>query len=228
MAGAGYLRVDVSGVDWQPRLDQPGWRQIQVGGRPARIVSRPTRTLIDWQLSSGRWANLEYGRGMPGEAAAQPDVERIAERVAAGITEGAPEPVRVRFAPTVLPEGTRVVGVRGVSHDGYGTVDVASGSQRVVRTGQVTTQDGIGLDHPVLDETGLFGVSFHPGPFRPNRGETRTDDIQGQPAYLLNEGRGIAFDSPPHGNVTVAATGEPAPFTPEAVRRVAEGVRWTG
>lgn len=224
----GYLRVDITTTGWTPRLDLPGWRTTQVGGRPARIVSRPKRTMIDWQLPSGRWASLEYGQGRAHDAAGQLAVERIVERVALGVTEGTPEPVRLAFGPTYLPPGTRVVGVRGVSPEGYGTIDVTAGSQRVLRTDEATTEDGISVEYPVLDDRGGFGVSFHPGSWQLDPGDRRTDDIDGRRTYLLNRETGIAVDTPPHGCVIVDTIDRPEPLAPAELRRVAKGVRWTG
>ncbi len=223
----GYLLVDVTKVDWQPRLDLPGWRQTQVNGRPARIVSRPTRTLISWQLPSGRWASLDHGNGRPGGTDAQPGVETAAQRIAAEITEGPSEPVRVSFSVGFLPRGMRIVGVRGVSPDGYGTIDVVSGSQRVVRTDEATTEDGISVEYPVLDNADSVDISFHPGSWKPGPGEERTDDVRGRPAYLLNQGDGIAVDSP-DGYVLVSTSGRSSGLTADDFRRIAEGVRWLG
>jgi hypothetical protein len=222
-----YLLVNLTKVDWRPRLDLPGWRQTQVGGRPARIISRPTRTLITWELPSGRWASLDYGQGRPGSRDAQPGVETSAERIALGVTEGAPEPVRVAFSVGYLPEGMRVVGVRGASPEGFGTIDAVSGTQRLVRNEDAATEDGISLEYPVLDNGDSLDISVHPGAWNPGPGDKRTDDVRGRPAYLLNRDDGIAVDSP-DGYILVSTSGRPSPLTAADFRRIAESVRWTG
>jgi hypothetical protein len=179
-------------------------------------------------LSSG---DLEFGRGTPGGVGAQPAIQTDAERVAAGITEGAPEPVRVAFGLTHLPAGMRIVGISGATADGYGTIDVMSGSQKVLRTAEAGTEDGIGIDEPRLDETGRFSVFFQPGALLSRSDEDRIDDIQGKPAYLLNQGGMVAVEWSPQGWAGVSqfvADAGSRPLTPEEFRAVAAGIRWTG
>ncbi|GAA0916787.1 hypothetical protein [Virgisporangium aurantiacum] len=239
MSGAVYLRVAVSHVDWQPKLDKSGWQQIQVGGRPGRLVSRPTRTLILWQLPSGHWADLEFGRGGPGGGDSQPAVQTDAERIAAGVTEGAPEPVRLAFELTHLPAGMRIVGITGATPDGYGNIEITSGSEEAINTAEGITEDGIVYDFPMLDRSGRITVSFAPGAWsasNPPPGVTRFADIGGKAAFRLGQDKGVAVDWPPHGFVQVwqpamAKVDGPAIaplLTLDEFRAVASGIRWLG
>ena len=147
---ARYLRVTLYAPGLQPRADQPGWQQAAIGGRPGRLVSRTHRTLIKWQLPSGRWADLEYGDGQPDGTDAQPALQASAERIAAAIIEGDPEPIRVAFALTRVPRGMRIVGIR--SHPGLGgVIEVASESGAAPRFETSTGEQAVVDDRLVVD-----------------------------------------------------------------------------
>ncbi|WP_203929925.1 hypothetical protein [Virgisporangium ochraceum] len=225
---ARYLRVTLYSPGLQPRLDQPGWQRITVGGLPGRVVSRTARTLIKWQLPSGRWADLEYGHGQPNEAEVQPALQASAERIAGGITEGDPEPVRVAFALTHVPRGMRIVGVRTYPDRG-GVIDVAPESRAAPRFETSTGEEAIVDDRLVVDGSRTLRVSVMSGDVSSTDVDTPIDDIQGRPAWSLGPDRGVtvAWD---HGVLTVMpATWDAHPALNLAVfRAVAEGVRWTG
>lgn len=243
-ADGAYLRVDVS--DPRPPRPRPGWEATTVDGRPGQIVSRPTRTIIEWPLPSGHWAEVEFGRGQPGGANGQPGIRADAERIAAGITETAGEPVRVGFGLTRLDAGQRIVGVRTTTgaNDGHGTVYVAGGTPTVGHvadpsSGQTTTEDGIVTDPPAGD-TGTITVRYEPPADLAGtlRAATRIDDIQGRPAYLVNQGRMLIVTGLPHGDLTVASNlplvvgytdpSAPDPTLVAQLVALAERVRWTG
>ena len=223
----GKLSIEASNLNWQPRLDYPGWRQVQVAGRPGRLVSRPTRTLVEWRLASGRWAMLTYEIWTLRADNGQPGIETIAERIAAGVTEGDPVPVRVAFGLTRLPLGWQIAGVHGASGDGYGMINLLSRPWEVVGTHEVNLVDGITVDRPELAETRQFVVSLEPDGWEPGIGDRRAGSVHGNPAYLLSQGRGLAFNWPPHGTVQVNPTAVGV-VSPDEFRAVASGVRWLG
>jgi hypothetical protein len=223
----GKLSVEASNLNWQPRLDHPGWRQVQVAGRPGRLVSGPTRTFVEWRLASGRWAMLTYEIETLSGDNGQPGIETVAERIAAGVTEGDPVPVRVAFGLTHLPPGWQITGVHGTSGDGYGLINVLSHPWEVVGTTEVNLVGGITVDRPKLAETKQFVVSLEPGDWEPGIGDRRAGSVHGNPAYLLSEGRGLAFNWPPHGTVQVNPTAAGV-VSPDEFRAVASGVRWLG
>jgi hypothetical protein len=229
-ADARYLRVTLYSPDLQPRLEQPGWQRITIGGLPGRLVSRTTRTLIKWQLPSGRWADLEYGHAEPGETDAQPALQASAERIAAGITQGDPEPVRVAFALTHVPRGMRIVGVRSYPERG-GVIELAPQSRAAPRFETSTGEEAVVDDRLVVDASEGLLVSVMPGDVSPGDVGTPVDDVQGRPAWSLDPvaGRGVTVDWE-HGVLTVMPASwdaDPA-LTLEVFRAVAEGVRWTG
>jgi hypothetical protein len=234
-----YLRVDVS----KPRSARtlPGWEATTVDGRPGLIVSRPTRTIIEWPLPSGHWVEVEFGRGRPGGANRQSAIRADAERIAAGISETAVEPVRVRFGLTRLDPGQRIVGV-GVTDadDGHGTLYVSDGTPSAPPSMQEgATEDGIVTESPVPDP-GVITVRYDrpTDPATLLRSATRIDDIQGRPAYLINQGQMLIVTGLPHGDLTVASNrpmvvdsaNPPASESSQVDKLIAlaERVRWTG
>lgn len=221
-----YLRAEISNLQWQPNLDQAGWQRVQVAGRPGRLVSKPTRTIVDWQLPSGRWATIEVGRGRPGMANAQPGLQADAERIAAGITDGDPEPVRVSFEARVLPKGTKIVNV-SEQENGYGTIELSTGDPKVAATWKGTTEDGITSDRPVTDqESNRVTVTVSPDTVKPSTDMYELGKVNGRRIWRTGA-LGVVVDFSPHGQILVQ-TSNTLPLTTEELRAVAEGVRWNG
>lgn len=161
-----YLTVTLYEPGLQPLPEQPGWQRLTVGDRPGRVLSRTTRTLVKWQLPSGRWADLVYEQ--PREAGEQPALQAVAVRIAEGVTEGDPEPVRVAFALTHLPRGMRIVGVRSFPGQG-GAIEVAPETRAAPRWETSTGPEAVVDDHLVVDGSKSFRVSVMVGTITPGQ-----------------------------------------------------------
>lgn len=228
-----YLRVSLHLVSETPKLDLPGWQRVDVNGRPASERSEPTRTIVVFQMPSGRWAEVEFGRGVPnGGPDGQPGHRETALRVARSIDETGDTPLRTGFAPSYLPAGQRIVGVST-------EVNSPAGFGRVYSAGPV----GPPAQNLPGSRGFLLGVDGQQGPGvsifveeaeeATLEGAERIADIQGRPAYRLNNGHMIVMTDFHGGALTVIATlGKQQPnkeLMPEAeLVKVAEGVRWLG
>jgi hypothetical protein len=96
------------------------------------------------------------------EAEAQPALQTTAERIAAGVTEGDPVPIRVAFALTHLPRGMRIVGVWSYPDRG-GVIEVAPESRAAPRFETSTGQEAVVDDQLVVDGSRSFRVSVLAG-----------------------------------------------------------------
>jgi hypothetical protein len=226
-----YLISSVYAVDEAPVLGEPGWQSFEVGGRPGRIVSRPTRSIADWRLPSGRWAHLEVGYTdhlEPGNR--QPGVENDLRRMAASATETEPTTTTARFALPYLPPGCVVVSV------GRGTYDVEDDTVEISRIPPDaervdTTQDGI-VDDLWSQQRSMFGVLtviWTPGTDgfdRTGAGLVREAPVQGLAAW--HDSSGLRLLVPGfHGGILELRRLTDRVTGPE-LHKVAEGLRWTG
>jgi hypothetical protein len=191
-AGGPYLVASVLPYVWTPTLDLTGWQRTEINGRPGRIVSRPTRTFLLWQLPSGHWAGLEFGRGMPRGADAQPGVELDARRIAAAITEAPYRRGSSRLRLTYLPQGYRVDLTSHATDTAGRSVDMVRGVAGTIRlTGTRTSysDDGVTTESPTFAADGSFQVVLDQRDARAaddyvhRPGWTRIADVQGHPAY---------------------------------------------
>jgi hypothetical protein len=192
MAGGPYLVASVVPYVWQPKLDLTGWQRTEINGRPGRIVSRPTRTFVLWQLPSGHWADLEFGRGLPRGTDGQPGVEQDARRIAASVTEAPPRSGSSRLRLTYLPQGYRVDQASHGTNKAGQSVDVVRGVTGTIRlTGTQTygTEDGVTTEVPTFAADGTFQVLLDKrdagagDDYAHREGWTRIADVQGYPAY---------------------------------------------
>jgi hypothetical protein len=228
-----YLRVSLYPASETPdRSGQP----VDVNGRQGYEKSEPTRTIVVFPLPSGRWANVEFGRGVPGGGPnGQPGHRETALRIARSIDQSGNTMLRTGFAPSYLPAGQRIV---GVSTDvrapaGFGRVHTSAPagqpapppSDSAAFSGGIDGQPGPGVSI-FIDEVATVALA----------GAERIADIQGSPAYRVNGGQMIIVTDFHGGALSVMATlgeiepGEGAPpLVSEAeLIKIAEGVRWLG
>ncbi len=195
MAGGNYLSVEMLKVSWQPKLDLPGLQQIKVGGRPAAISSKPTRTIITFQLPSGHWIQLEYGRGHPGSSSSrsqQTTLHNDALAIANGVSEGTAEDVQVAFAPAYLPAGMRLTSVGTGATPGTGQLHYGDGSGSVTKVDVVGTTDGIQDSMPVTDDRHTVSISLlSPDPSRLGHSAEPVGHLGNLPIYSINGGMAV-------------------------------------
>ncbi|MGW1057306.1 hypothetical protein [Micromonospora rubida] len=245
MAGGPYLRVDLAAAGWQPPLERTGWDPVVVNGRAGRMAVRDSRALLLFPLPSGRWVDVEYG----GPRAA---LRETAKRIAGGIGETVADTVRVPFTPTYLPRGQYLVALQSGTASGLTYRD---GSGRVLdrQPAQGITEDGVNTDEPVIDHGIEYSIRWEPaglGPSAMGFGKRSDRAVQGLPTYVLNRGLLMIVDDFHGGRLTLssnatmsvppsAPTAEPTnkavPLRPSSppeadreLRRIAEGIRWTG
>jgi hypothetical protein len=235
--GPSYLRVSVDKLGWKPPKAVNGWQPVTVGGRHGLEIVAPTRAMLVFPLPSGRSVSLEYGDGRPG-GTADAGVRRVAERIAAGLSEGGAQPVRVRVAAGWLPAGMKVRGA-GQRHGPPADVDqltATSGTPRLTGTAWSTTEDGV--TYPAPKQAGVRQVTIaveQESGVDEARG-TRLPDIQGRPAYSLNQGTMVAVLNYHGGTLLVSGpqrfvvggTRPPAGPSLDELVRIAANVNWTG
>jgi hypothetical protein len=184
--GTAYFDVLDFPADRGPDLRLDGWQPFEVGGRPGRIISRPARSMADWQLPSGRWAHVEFGRdeakleSLGPVTNRQPGVENELRRIVTEATESPVRTVTAQFGLARMPACCTLLTVRP------GAVDLGAGVPQ--------DRPADGLVDGILDDTNLrsvnfltrLSIKFEPGMKTLNMSMwKRLPDIQGGEAYFL-------------------------------------------
>ncbi|KXK62182.1 hypothetical protein AWW66_09670 [Micromonospora rosaria] len=236
-----YLSASIHPPQWRDRSVSTGWTETEVNGGFGQIATLPTRSFVQFVLPSGRWAELEYGHGRPGDAA-QDGLDEIILRIARGVSEQTTETLRTPFALSYLPPGQHLAyvftrnGATGVSYqDGSGEIT----EDRI----EATTEDGLPIDRARTDDGTSYGIGWAPGAGDPHAMPltemTRLPDIQGRPAHLTRHGDTLIIGDFHGGRLSVqmvrqaplVVPTEPPRPDPAVIReltRIAEGVRWVG
>jgi hypothetical protein len=236
MAGGAYLRMDVSNLPWQHRTDLAGWERVDIGGRTGLVASRATRTILWFALPSGRWANLEYGKGYPSaQGGPQAGLRADALTIARAVSEDGTDTVRVGFVPAYLPPGMRLAEVATLGPPpGFGELSYGDGSLALRTVGTSGTEDGIEDEDPVFDRGHTVSIRLSaPDPELDKvAAGTPVATVAGRPAYLINQGTELVVPGFHGGDLTVSTTSPGAPgyesLPREELIRIAQGVRWLG
>ncbi|SBT51620.1 hypothetical protein [Micromonospora auratinigra] len=240
MAGGRYLSVSIDQSGWPGPVNTRGWTPLTVHGRPGYLAVRATRAFVCFPLPSGRWVDVEYGDGQPGGPAVT-GLAATARRIAEHISEQDTGPIRVPLATTYLPKGQQLAAVGNDSS--RFTVRYQDGSGR--NTGKPitgTTEDGLTSESPRIDTGTGYRIDWSSDPRdMPSAGELeryeRLPDIQGRPAYLLNQGDLIVVADFHGGWLSVGLhfvirdVSQPGPVAGghrSQLVRIAQGVRWLG
>jgi hypothetical protein len=222
------LRVTLDKVGTSPRTDMPGWERTEINGRPAwQLPGDDFRAIIQWQLPSGRWAEVDFAKHYPQSSSPELRAPEVARQVAETTRESGTTRLVTGFEPTYLPAGIRVGGVEvEPAAPGFGTLLATSGTPR-------TTTNGDDRSLKSLSQLGSDGRDLYvrvsadrPDPAM--MGE-RIADIQGRPAYKMRTGHGVMV-SDFHGGVLSVGTYSDlstAVLVMDLVK-IAEGVRWVG
>jgi hypothetical protein len=236
MGAGNYLDVSMLNSSWQPTLDTPGLQQIKVGGRPAAIASRPTRTIIIFQLPSGHWVSLEYGKGYPSSSEQQATLRTDALAIANSVSEGPAEEIQVAFAPGYLPAGMRLARIYPGATPGTGSLEYNDGTGSVTKVEMGGTEDGIPVSLPVTDERYNVSISLGPPePGLPGDSANPVGHLGNLTIYLINNNGASVVVPGFHGGVLsvfslVKPLIEPPPPTlsTDELIKIAEHVQWFG
>ncbi|GIH17211.1 hypothetical protein [Rugosimonospora africana] len=195
MDGGNYLSVGMLNASWQPTLDAAGLQQIEVGGRPAAICSKPTRTAITFQLPSGHWVQLEYGNGLPGSSssgAQQTTLRNDALAIANGMSEGTADDVQVAFAPGYLPADMSLAGVGTGTTPGTGQLHYGDGSGAVTKVEVGGGTDGLTDIMPVSDDRHTLSISLlSPDPGLMSHSANPVGRLGNLTIYSINQGTAV-------------------------------------
>lgn len=199
-------------------LNEQGWDQTEISGRPAHEYSVPGLTILDFQLTSGRWAEVRLSKSQPDDTDTRATVREPAQRVARSLEETGDLRLSTKFAPTYLPNGQRIVGVGTniFTPAGFGSIVCTDTVPEAPNLFIAMTNVAVNKD---LDAT------------------ARIADIQGRQAYRSVSG-GAVFVADFHGGtLAVGASNqatlgypdsEPALVPLSELIKIAEGVRWVG
>jgi hypothetical protein len=234
-----YIDTEVTATQDAGPAD-PAWSPIEVKGRPGRLISKPTRTIVDWQLPSGHFAHVEFGRGVPGAPNGQPAIEHDTLHIVDEFAEGPEKTLTTAIGLGFLPARCHVDGLN--EQQRIPAVNVYCGSPNPPPR-RLTTEDGI--TETVTNRLLENGVSIsYADPQDAKTWERDLDhrrriaDIQELPAYTsLPEGETASLSTYQlyvkgfHGGMLVLSANTRElkdALTLDELVKIASNVVWTG